>query len=185
MGGKLVLLNSFLSAMPTYLISMFILPNWVRERFDKIRRRFLQKGLSRPQKGYYLVEWGQVCQPKDHGGLGVKHLRTMNLALITKWWWSLLAHPNETLQQLLRTVWAAKRFTVDKLKNITSVFTFQKDVRSISPCANNHGVRYKTSRNLEVTFWHNDRWCLENPPSSIFPSLYEIALEKDVFVGDY
>lgn len=41
MGGKLVLLNSFLSAMPTYLISMFILPNWVRERFDKIRRRFL------------------------------------------------------------------------------------------------------------------------------------------------
>lgn len=48
----------------------------------------------------------------------------------------------------------------------------------------NHGLRYKIGRNSEVAFWH-DRWYLENPHSSVFPSLYEIALEKHAFVGDY
>lgn len=40
MGGWLILLNSILSAMPLYLMSIAILPRWVREQIDKIWSRF-------------------------------------------------------------------------------------------------------------------------------------------------
>jgi hypothetical protein len=34
------------------------------------------------------VAWPRVCAPKEHGGLGVKDLRTMGLALRLRWeWW--------------------------------------------------------------------------------------------------
>ena len=32
-----------------------------------------------------LVAWDDICMPIDQGGLGVPHLNTMNVALLTKW----------------------------------------------------------------------------------------------------
>ena len=32
-----------------------------------------------------LVAWDVICRPTNLGGLGVLHLPTMNLALLTKW----------------------------------------------------------------------------------------------------
>jgi hypothetical protein len=43
-GGRLVLLNSVLTAKPLYYMSAFILPRWVIVKLDKIRRRFLWHG---------------------------------------------------------------------------------------------------------------------------------------------
>lgn len=40
-------------------------------------------------KKYHLVSWPVVCLPKSQGGLGVLHLKTMNLALLGKWLWRL------------------------------------------------------------------------------------------------
>ena len=31
---------------------------------------------------YHLVNWNEVCQPKDQGGLGVIDLRVMNVCLL-------------------------------------------------------------------------------------------------------
>jgi hypothetical protein len=37
-GGRLILLNSVLTAQPAYYMSALILPKWVIQRLDKIRR---------------------------------------------------------------------------------------------------------------------------------------------------
>lgn len=39
-GGRLLLMNSVLSSIPIYFMSVFLLPKWVLNRIDKIRRRF-------------------------------------------------------------------------------------------------------------------------------------------------
>ncbi|MCI57449.1 ribonuclease H protein, partial [Trifolium medium] len=36
------------------------------------------------------VSWTNVCKPKTDGGLGVRDLRVVNLALLGKWRWRLL-----------------------------------------------------------------------------------------------
>jgi hypothetical protein len=38
---------------------------------------------------YHLVKWQKVCKSKKKGGLGIKTLRKMNIALLCKWWWTL------------------------------------------------------------------------------------------------
>jgi mannosylglycoprotein endo-beta-mannosidase len=44
--GRLVLLNAVLSALPVYFMSCFLLPSWVRNDIDKIRRKFLWHGVT-------------------------------------------------------------------------------------------------------------------------------------------
>ena len=44
LGGRITLINSVLDALPTYMMSIFPIPNGVIQRLDKIRRDFLWKG---------------------------------------------------------------------------------------------------------------------------------------------
>lgn len=42
------------------------------------------------------VRWKDVCCPRSHGGLGIKHLKLFNETLIAKWRWHLF-HQRITL----------------------------------------------------------------------------------------
>lgn len=85
--GRLVLLNSILSALPVHYMTVLALPEWVLAKIDKIRKRFLWKGASEEGKGYHLVNWQTVCQPKTIGGLGILDLKIFNQALLLEWMW--------------------------------------------------------------------------------------------------
>ena len=41
LGGRVTIINSVLDALPTYMMSIFPIPNGVIQRHDKIRRDFL------------------------------------------------------------------------------------------------------------------------------------------------
>jgi hypothetical protein len=60
-GGRLILLNSVLTALLTYFMSVFELPKWVIKEMDKIRRNFFWKGITSEQKGYILASWDSIC----------------------------------------------------------------------------------------------------------------------------
>lgn len=43
-GGKLTLINVVLDALPTYIVTLFPLPEGVVERLEKLRREFFGQG---------------------------------------------------------------------------------------------------------------------------------------------
>ncbi|XP_078170754.1 uncharacterized protein LOC144565020 [Carex rostrata] len=67
-GGRLTLLNSVLSAIPIYWLSVFVMPTKIRMRIEQLRRRFLWFGGSTVRKKYYLVSWDTMCKSKNQGG---------------------------------------------------------------------------------------------------------------------
>ena len=72
--GKLTLLKSTLSNLPTYFLSLFHLPAGVADKLDRIQRNFLWSGMGDSQT-FHLVKWANICEPIQSGGLGVKNLR--------------------------------------------------------------------------------------------------------------
>jgi hypothetical protein len=85
-GGKPVLLNACLSCIPTYAMSMYLVPKTVVKKIDSTRKRFFWQGGATKRK-YHLFKWAVITKPKKKGGLGVKDLRKMNISLLCKWWW--------------------------------------------------------------------------------------------------
>lgn len=84
-GGRLQLMNSVLSSVPIYFMSSFMLPQWVIDRLDKIRRDFLW-GKSDNSRGISLINWEAVCIPKENGGMGAVDLKLRNWAILLRWW---------------------------------------------------------------------------------------------------
>jgi hypothetical protein len=71
-GDRLVLINSVLTSLPTFMLSFLEIPKGVRKRLDFFRSRFFWQ--SGHKKKYRSTKWNIICQPKDQRGLGIEVL---------------------------------------------------------------------------------------------------------------
>ncbi|KAM0913367.1 hypothetical protein ACQ4PT_012221 [Festuca glaucescens] len=79
--------RQFMSASVVYQLLALDLDPWFIKAVDKLRRGFLWAGSEDAKGGCCAVAWHLVCQPKALGGLGLRNLRLMNIALRTHWLW--------------------------------------------------------------------------------------------------
>uniref|UniRef100_A0A2N9HXJ9 Reverse transcriptase domain-containing protein n=1 Tax=Fagus sylvatica TaxID=28930 RepID=A0A2N9HXJ9_FAGSY len=99
-GGRVTLIKSTLSSIPTYYLSLFPIPMSIARRIEKLQRDFLWGGLEDEQK-LHLVNWHQVCTPLHSGGLGIRNMAIFNKALLGKWLWRYSREP----ESLWRAGW--------------------------------------------------------------------------------
>lgn len=88
LGSSVTLLNSVISAIPIYWLSIYKIYVNIRNAIDKIRKKFLWSGSTSVRKNYHLVKWEQVCLSKSQGGLGIVNLERMNIFLLVKLWFT-------------------------------------------------------------------------------------------------
>jgi len=83
-GGKLTLLQSTRWSLPIYYMFLFTILARVASLLKKIMRDFLWSK-HEGNKGFRWVCWDEICCPKEHGGLGISPIRSMNETLKSKW----------------------------------------------------------------------------------------------------
>jgi len=82
--GRLQLVNSVLSSLPTFAMCTLQVPAAVLDYIDRARRHCLWRGSESNAKMKPLVAWKKCSKPKNKGGLGIINLRTQNKALLLK-----------------------------------------------------------------------------------------------------
>ncbi|KAJ9680073.1 hypothetical protein PVL29_019377 [Vitis rotundifolia] len=85
-GGRITLIQSCLTHMPCYFLSLFKIPVSVAAKIERLQRDFLWSGI-REGKRDHLVSWDVVCNSKAKGGLGFEKISLRNIALLGKWLW--------------------------------------------------------------------------------------------------
>ncbi|RVW42450.1 Transposon TX1 uncharacterized 149 kDa protein [Vitis vinifera] len=181
-GGRLTLLKSTLSSLPTYFLSLFVIPKRVCARLEKIQRDFLWGGGALENKPH-LVCWKVICAAKKDGGLGIRNLAIFNKALLGKWLWR-FANENDSLwKQIISSKydlqdggWCSKggrdRYGVGVWKAIRNGW---EDFRSHS--------RFLIGDGTRVKFW-KDLWCENQSLEEAFPILFNLSVNKEGLVAE-
>lgn len=82
--GRLNLVNSVFSALPTFYMCSLKLPPQVIKQIDSYRKHCLWSKGDINQKGNCLVAWEAACKPKEQGGLGITDIQVQKKALLMK-----------------------------------------------------------------------------------------------------
>jgi len=76
-GGKEVLIKSQAQALPTYVMSCFLLPKAVTSKLSSAIAKFWWSNKA-DSKGLHWIAWDQLCTQLSDGGLGFRTLEDFN-----------------------------------------------------------------------------------------------------------
>lgn len=74
LSGKEVLIKSVAQALPSYVMSCFLLPQDIIKKLTSAIARFCWS-TKQNNRGLHWVAWKKICVPVDKGGLGFRDLK--------------------------------------------------------------------------------------------------------------
>jgi exonuclease III len=181
-GGRVTLIKSTLSNLPTYYLSLFPVPVSVANRIEKIQRDFLWGGMGDEPK-MHLVNWDQVCRPLRAGGLGIRNVLKFNKALLGKWLWRYATESEALWYKIIKEKYEDQEggWCSKEISGPFGVGLWKHIRRGWDKFA--QYVRFEVGMGSKIGFWH-DTWCGSQPLKQTFPSLFRIARYKEAWVKD-
>ncbi|CAL1354334.1 unnamed protein product [Linum trigynum] len=158
--ARITLIKSVAASIPIYPMQVELLPKTVCKALDRVNREFLW-GDSEDKRRLHLVEWPQLTQPKEVGGLGIRPTREVNLAMLAKCGWRLLTEKETLWTQLMRSKYGKDRANLDLLKPIKgSSFTWNSISRTGELLRK--GCAWNIHKGNLTRFW-SDVWISQVP----------------------
>jgi hypothetical protein len=99
--GRGTLIRAVAQAIPTYIMSSFLIPKGICEQIEKMICNFWW-GSSTDKHKIHWINWKKISKHKLQGGLGFKNLRAFNEALLAKQGWRLINYPDSLVAQVLK-----------------------------------------------------------------------------------
>ncbi|KAH0634712.1 hypothetical protein KY290_035831 [Solanum tuberosum] len=181
MGGRLILINSVLDSLPTYVKSLFPIPAKVVKKLDKMKRKFLWQG-NKEGKGYCLVKWETVLLSKKDGGLGIRNLRLQNESLLLQWLWRYINEDKALWKEVIvskygeASPWCTQMvpdtYGVGVWRTIRNLWQLMEDT-----------ICLKVGNGAKTKFWR-DRWFDQTPLKEAFPDLFLICVNPEVTIQE-
>ena len=84
LAGRLIIINSVTTAIPTHIIQCTLLPSRICMEIDKINHNFLWGNSTIKKKKINLLNWDAVTKPKFLGKLGIKKSLSCNKAFLAR-----------------------------------------------------------------------------------------------------
>ncbi|MDV3153228.1 MAG: reverse transcriptase domain-containing protein, partial [Candidatus Phytoplasma australasiaticum] len=186
-GGRVTLIKSVLTSLPTYYFSLFKVPKKVGKELEGLMRRFLWGG-SEDVRKLPWVAWDNITKPIQEGGLGIAKLEISNKALLVKWIWRYLNEHNQLWRKVITSIHGSnKGWGWAPVNNgITSVWK-----NSVTMCNRlmvegkdfGNVIRGNIGDGKTIRFWL-DTWLGDEAFKVKFPTLFALESDKKVIVAD-
>ncbi|CAJ2636477.1 unnamed protein product [Trifolium pratense] len=100
--GREVMIKSILQSIPTYVMSIFLLPKTLLDDIEKMLNSFWWGHSGNNGRGLHWLSWERLSVSKDYGGMGFKNLQAFNMAMLGKHAWNLITRPSNLVTKLLK-----------------------------------------------------------------------------------
>ncbi|XP_013624943.1 PREDICTED: uncharacterized protein LOC106331160 [Brassica oleracea var. oleracea] len=182
-GGKEVLIKSILLALPTYVMSTFLLPLEICENLASAIAQFWWRK-NPPKRGIHWAKWKKMCLPREEGGIGFRMIHEFNLALLAKQLWLLVQFPDSLVARVLRGKYyrMSSPLRLHSVSSPSYVWTNISVARKLLLL----GIRKKIHSEYEVKVWENP-WIPTTPTRParpIAPILHPNLRVSDLINGE-
>ncbi|XP_058775944.1 uncharacterized protein LOC131650241 [Vicia villosa] len=184
-GGRVTLINSVITNMPSYQFSFYKIPSKVLKDIISIQRNFLWNGTV-DKSSIAWIGWKEVCKSKEEGGLGIKHVGRFNIALLSKWPWRMLNEHNAIWVGLLRGRYGEyknRMWGSEANDSASKESLWWRDIMEL--CNGEEGVTKKITSRLgggtSILFWKN-KWIGNDALQVQLPILFTEILLKDITI---
>lgn len=151
--GKEILIKVVAQAIPTYVMSCYMLPKSLCDDLQLCAQFFW--GQTEEKKKIHWRSWDRMCLTKAEGGLGFKNLHAHNLALVAKQGWRLLSNPTSLIARLYKALYFPRCYFLDA--DIGEVPSFSwRSIMEARPVLQ-AGVIWKVGSGTNINIW-NDNW---------------------------
>jgi hypothetical protein len=88
--ARTTLIKTVANSIPSYAMSIFLLPKAFCLSLDSVFRKFWWGFPSEKKHNLTLLGWDKICSPKAVGGLGLRSMECQNISLVAKLGWKIL-----------------------------------------------------------------------------------------------
>ncbi|GJW19403.1 RNA-directed DNA polymerase, eukaryota, reverse transcriptase zinc-binding domain protein [Tanacetum coccineum] len=182
---EVVSLDSLVGCSPGNLPFKYLVPETVNKLLEKLRATFFWGGDNENRKTSW-INWPQVLAPKAHGGLGIGSLKSFNLALLQKWRWRFMNHPNSLWACLIKAIHGEDGGLISTHYSMHG--TWANVVSTIHDLHNsniipNNSIRIKLGCGSKVRFW-KDVWLGDSALYQRYNRLFRLDVNEDCYVAD-
>ncbi|KAJ0519996.1 putative RNA-directed DNA polymerase [Helianthus annuus] len=180
-GGRITLIKSVLSALPTYFFSLYKAPLQVLNQLERFRRVFFWGGSEEKAKLNWTA-WEKTIGPIEYGGLGFGSLQDANLAMLSKWWWRFKVDRNGLWRKVIWSIHHSSR-AWNFIPSKVSITGPWKQIVNSSEVLERKGLKLSkcivgsVGSGEDIAFWI-DIWIGPDPLSERFPHLFIIEKDK-------
>lgn len=100
-GGKEVLLKTVAQSIPTYAMSVFLLPIQMCKDMEQMMCKYWWKS-GKKEKSIHWMSWERMCVSKFYRGLGFPNIHEFNISLLGKKGWHLVRSPNSLVARIFK-----------------------------------------------------------------------------------
>jgi hypothetical protein len=127
--GRGTLIKAVAQAIPTYLMSSFLLPKGLCNQLEGMSSRFWW-GSNVDKRKVHWVNWKKTCRKKENGGMGFRDIRFFNIALLAKQGWRIMTEPNSLLARILKAKYYPKCHFLKAKQGYRSSYSWQRIIKA-------------------------------------------------------
>lgn len=156
--GKEILIKAVIQAIPTYIMSIFRIPDGLLAEINAMIARFWW-GSENGNRKMHWHNWGDLCTPKSRGGLGFRDIRAFNKALLAKQVWRIHNGECPLLAAILRAKYFKHSNVLDANRGYYPSYTWRSlwDAKSFLK----EGLCWRVGNGLSINV-HEDPWIVKN-----------------------
>jgi hypothetical protein len=152
--GRAVLISAVVQALPTYVMSCFMIPKNMCAQIEKEICRFWW-GSTREQHKIHWKARKDLFQPKFKGGLGFRDMFLFNKAMLAKQVWRLHSDPNSLVGQCFSAKYYPNTNIFQSIQGRQSSYAWQSIHQAIELI--HKGSCWKIGNGHSVNIWE-DNW---------------------------
>lgn len=174
--GKEMLLKAVAQAIPSYCMSIFLLPTSLCREVNVMMNRYWW-GIQPSSKGILWKSWTKLGMSKRKGGLGFRDLHLFNLALLAKQAWRLIQDQDSVAAKFLKEKYFPQGPFLQAQLGHRPCYTWRSIFQGKYIVEQGKGWRVGNGEMIKV--W-GDRWLLAPSPHVIRTPVHVLSLDAKV-----